>query len=176
MKMLAALFRMLAGFTLVIMFAASSVTQANAHSDLESSDPTAGQMLEQMPAKVTLTFAENIMVVVGSENANQVVVSDTSSNRLDSGMVEVIRDQVIATIEQANAQGTITVSYRVVSADGHPVEGSFQFAVGSASVIAPVPAEKVTEPEPIGDWTPTYLIVVGFASLIAVAFIYRRRN
>ena len=132
---------------LLLAFALAPIgpLSARGHADLVSSDPSAGQILESMPKTVTLEFAENILIVDASEDANQILVSNESGERIDDGQVVVAGANVSTQVDQSAANGKYSVVYRVVSADGHPIEGSFSFGVGeeSSNAISPAPAGEV---------------------------------
>lgn len=151
---------------------------ARGHADLLSSDPSAGQILESMPKTVTLEFAENILIVDASEDANQILVSNASGERIDNGEVVVAGTNVSTQVDQSAANGKHSVVYRVVSADGHPIEGSFSFVVGeeSSNVIAPAPAGELEHSAQKQDWTLIFLSIVGLATAGALAFIFRRKS
>jgi len=54
----------------------------------------------------------------------------------------------------ALANGTYDVSYRVVSADGHPIEGAFAFEVAAPEPVPEPEPEPTPEPEPVGGQEP----------------------
>lgn len=151
---------------------------ARGHAELISSDPSAGQILETMPEKVSLEFAENILMVEGSEDANQILVSNESGERIDNGQVVVAGANVSTQVDQAAANGNYSVVYRVVSADGHPIEGSFSFVVGQegTNLVAPAPTVEGGHTSQTQDWTLIFLSIVGLATAGALAFIFRRKS
>jgi copper transport protein len=76
---------------------------------------------------VTLTFSEDVKVAFGG-----VKVFDSSGARVDDG-APASRDHEVRVRTDGHRQGTWAVSWRVVSADGHPIRGAYTFDVGSAS-------------------------------------------
>jgi len=114
---------------------------ASAHTLLVDSNPEAGVTLEVSPTEVRLEFNEDLLLV-GDENPNQVEVLD-QSNALLSGKTLV--DGPVAIVDLAPATGILTVRYRVVSADGHPVVGEYQFTVDAPRVIS---APELSQPAP----------------------------
>ena len=152
--------------------------QARGHAELISSDPTAGEVLESMPEKVSLEFAENILIVDGSEDANQILVTNDAGERIDKGEVVVSAATVSTQVDQSAANGNYSVVYRVVSADGHPIEGSFGFAVGEKNIngVAPAPTVETEHTSQNQDWTLIFLTIVGLATIGALVFIYRPKR
>ncbi|WEG10136.1 copper resistance protein CopC [Microbacterium horticulturae] len=106
---------------------------ASAHDQLLSTDPENGSTVATLPDKVTLTF--NDVVQDAGAEANQVKVMDASCTVIDDGAVE-IADNVVTQKISGTATGPITVLWRVVSRDGHPVSGEFSFTVGDAAATA----------------------------------------
>ena len=119
---------------------------ASAHDRLLSSDPADGAQLAAPPAAITLTFNTEPLAV-----EPQVVVSDSAGTVVTQGAPTIDGSTATFAIDPAVALGgdTYTVAWRVVSSDGHPIEGTFAFAVAAQ----PEPAPEATE-EPTTD-TPT---------------------
>jgi methionine-rich copper-binding protein CopC len=108
---------------------------ANAHSELISSDPPADSVVDTLPNSIVLTFSEKVLQLA---NANQVVVKDESGSEITAGDLQIEGGQVTAFLNGVTSHGEVSVGYRVVSADGHPIEGAFKFWVGEKKqTIAP---------------------------------------
>jgi len=106
---------------------------ASAHDQLLSTNPKDGSAVETLPAEVTLTFSD--LVTDAGGEANQVRVLDSSCHPLQDG-APVIQDNVVTQKVSGTANGAVTVQWRVVSRDGHPVSGEFSFTVGRATSAA----------------------------------------
>jgi methionine-rich copper-binding protein CopC len=104
--------------TLLLLGFVLPMPSAQAHASLISSNPIIGAHLSKLPAHVEVEFDGNL-ITLGGAKTNVLQVQDDQGREID------IKDQ--------SEQGTFTVSWRVVSGDGHPVEGSYQFSIGSAS-------------------------------------------
>jgi len=99
---------------------------AYAHASLVASDPSDQSTVESLPTSVTLTFdepVESAHVAVLAPDGTDLTVGDAQS-------VDVRVEQPLAA---GTLQGTYTVSFRVVSHDGHPVTDTLHFDVGHAS-------------------------------------------
>jgi copper transport protein len=101
---------------------------ASAHAVLVGSDPANGTIVPDAPNKVTLSFSESVQLVSGKI---QVLAPDSS--RADQGEPQVAGNSVVIPLRSGGGRGTYLVSFRVVSADSHPVAGSLTFSVGAAS-------------------------------------------
>ena len=104
-------------------------TPASAHAVLESSTPADGANVAQAPSEVTLEFSENLRAP-----ADAVRVLDAAGTRVDTGKVKVEGHVVHATLKPSLPDGAYIVSWRVISADSHPVRGAFTFAIGTGAV------------------------------------------
>jgi methionine-rich copper-binding protein CopC len=149
---------------------------ASAHSDLVSSDPEASSVLAEMPTSVLLTFNEDLLILDGAEDANQLIVTDSEGASLVEGDLTVAANTISSALAASEAQGEVTVTYRVVSADGHPIEGSYTFSVGEPMVIAPNPQASETHSTTSSDWTPIFLALVAGFTAVALVLIYRRKK
>jgi copper transport protein len=97
--------------------------KASAHASLVFTDPRDGTVLAQAPKTVQLRFNES--VTAGAVN----LIDATGKLRTDA--VVDARDEAINVALPADLpKGTQIVSYRVISADGHPVAGSITFSIG----------------------------------------------
>ena len=95
---------------------------------LESTTPAQGATLDVAPRQVTLRFSEPVEIALGA-----VDVHDSSAARVRSGAPFHPAGETRAVAVRLPAQlpfGVYTTTYRVVSADSHPVSGGFVFAIG----------------------------------------------
>lgn len=119
----------LAAAVVVGVFALLSVSPASAHSELLESTPAAGAELSKPPTEMQLIFGESVQQQGGSID---VAVRDTivsqSNTFATKGNVAAVQ------LTDPGLPGTYTVSFRVVSLDGHVVSDTFEFeVVGAAS-------------------------------------------
>jgi len=113
---------------------------AAAHSDLESSDPSSGATLAEAPARVTFTFNEDLL-----EQGNAITLTEVATGmRLELGDVAVSGDSVSVGWPAASPAGEFRAAYRVVSADGHPIDGTITFTVAQA--VGPTSTGPTAEP------------------------------
>jgi hypothetical protein len=102
---------------------------AGAHSELESSDPADGATLDAAPEAVSFTFNEDLLA-----QGNAITVTELATDtRLAIGEVVVDGDSVSAAWPEASPAGEYRAAYRVVSADGHPIDGTITFTVATAA-------------------------------------------
>jgi methionine-rich copper-binding protein CopC len=111
--------------TLLTLATAGTIATGVFHTELKSSTP-AKNSTGPSPAKVTLTFTENVNAAV---SAISILKSDST---------EVAKLVVAATPDSATIEGAVAtplaagkylIRYRTASADGHAVRGTFGFTV-----------------------------------------------
>jgi hypothetical protein len=128
-----------AALLIALGVALGAASPAQAHDDLIGSDPAAGAALDALPAQLTLTFSAGI---AGDEGASVVEVTDAAGTTLADGSPSV-SDNVLTQPLAGEASGAVTVLWKVVSSDGHPISGEFSFTVG-APAVSEVPSASVT--------------------------------
>ncbi|MFF0654202.1 copper resistance CopC/CopD family protein [Micromonospora tulbaghiae] len=101
---------------------------AAAHAVLVSSSPAASAVVPEAPAQVVITFSEGVRKVPGKV---RVIAPDGS--RADRGEPTFQGAEVTIPVDPSGGRGTYLVSYRVISADSHPVSGAFTYSVGAPS-------------------------------------------
>ncbi|MEL7978266.1 copper resistance CopC family protein [Isoptericola sp. F-RaC21] len=103
---------------------------AAAHDRLLSSDPADGASLDDAPAEIALVFSADVL-----EAGAQVAV--TTPDGTAGAEVAVDGDEVTAALPDDLPGGDWDVSWRVVSSDGHPIEGELTFTVAGAATPSP---------------------------------------
>lgn len=107
---------------------------ASAHSALIGSTPAAGSTIESLPAEVTLTFNEDLSTI----SPALVLLRDGQPAATLTPRVEGAN--LIAASPTDLAPGAYQLAYRVVSADGHPVDGTIDFTLTGSAAAAPAPS------------------------------------
>lgn len=116
---------------LIISLAGSGI--AAAHTALANSDPGKDATVTTAPAAIVLTFNEDINPAFAS-----VIVSSADGRNWISGSPRVEGPRLTSAVGPGRpGNGVYTVGYRVVSADGHPVTGSYKFTIAGVSEEPP---------------------------------------
>jgi methionine-rich copper-binding protein CopC len=166
---------------------------ASAHAELVSSDPKDGSTVTTRPAVVTLTFEEDVDPKTAR---SRVEAEDDGLSYSADPKPRVQGAEVVVPLGQFTTAGTYTVTYRVVSEDSHPVEGSITFRaaerIGAAETTAPdtvaletmapettapeTTAPETTAPEtaapgvlPTDDIDPAWLYALGGLAIVGAA-------
>ena len=105
---------------------------ASAHSELVSSDPPADATLDFAPIGVGLKFNQDI-----NESFATISVVGPGDTQWAQGTATVEGPDVSVLLQDGLPNGEYTVGYRVTSADGHPITGSYGFSVDVAATATP---------------------------------------
>lgn len=118
---------------------------ALAHNVLISSDPKDGAALDAGPQTITLTFDQPVN---GGEKLNTITVTGPDESRWEAaGEPTIKNNSVTAQVRPLGPVAEYTVSYRILSADGHPVRGSLKFSLTTAGTGTPAPAVEAESTE-----------------------------
>jgi methionine-rich copper-binding protein CopC len=132
--------------------ALAPASPAFAHDELVESDPAADAALTELPDELTLTFSAAISSEPG---ATEIEVTDAAGESLADGEPS-IAENVLTQPLAGSPAGDVTVLWKVVSSDGHPISGEYAF-----TVEAPAPTAEPTataEPEPTETAAPNETI------------------
>lgn len=121
---------LLAALVLAGMGVLGAAPTALAHATLESTSPADGAVVSSAPASVSATFDESVGV-----SPDSLRVFAPNGQRADNGHTTHGRvpQQITVGLLPGLGHGTYTVSWHVVSADSHRVQGAFTFSVGAPS-------------------------------------------
>jgi copper transport protein len=145
------------------LIALVQATAAFAHATLLSSNPTDGAMLPDAPRTLTLTFNEMVQPLV-------LRVVNPSGEAETISRYDRFGNSLVLVPPQGLGEGTHVLSWRVISADGHPVGGSVVFSVGRPSTSVPVAANETDIDVRAAIWVGRVLIYVGLFIGVGGAF------
>ncbi|MFS0723329.1 copper resistance CopC/CopD family protein [Paenibacillus sp. 1P07SE] len=114
---------------LIVIMAAGWLIQplpAAAHAVAESFTPEPGAQMEESPPEIAIAFNEQIEAQIGSLR-----VLDSQSRPVTDERATVSDDRTTIRLAIPElSEDVYTVAYSIISADGHPVSGSYIFVVG----------------------------------------------
>ena len=139
-------------------------TPALAHATQLSTDPPAGAVLSAAPAEVVVRFSEPIQVVPARTS-----VTGPDGARADRGRPRATGHTLHIPLRPTGPRGTYLVSYRVISADGHPVGGGWTYSVGAPSASAP--NQPATGGAPVDPVVLAALAIARYLSLAGAALV-----
>ena len=163
-------------------------TPAWAHNALAEATPARNATVKKAPTSIKLRFLQKL-------KPDYTTITVAGASPVQASEAEVNGATGVITFEPLT-NGVYTVAYRVVSQDGHTVQGSYKFTVADPSATsAPAPAPATTSPTPAPSTVaaqtpvadeesssfPTVPVVIGalvlaLAAAGAVFFARRRRS
>lgn len=166
---------------------------ANAHDDLVDSTPGANATIDELPEVFSVTVNEPLLDLDGEASGFAIEVTDATGRYYGDGCLTV-EGATLSTGAALGEAGDYTLTWQLVSEDGHTVSGSFGFtwtgeatAAGSAtppdcggtavrepaSSATPAPREDARLGEVL--WIGGALLAVLIAGLMTVLMLSRRR-
>lgn len=138
---------------LVLTAALWSVFQpsASAHASVTEISPEPDVVLGAPPREIAIRFNEDV-----SGTGSAIRVFDPSGTQIDGIEPRTERTSLSAELPNLEAVGSYTVSWKVMSADGHLINGAFLFSVGKATLTEPLDVADVAIP-----LVPKVLKIVG---------------
>jgi len=135
-----------------------------AHAYLQQSTPSANETVLGSPSKITLQFNESIQPAFHS-----IQVTNSAGERVDLDDSHIADNQP-KTLEgsvQANLpDGLYIIGWKIISGDGHPLEGNIPFQIGNSSSSTNVPTATST-----GYYPGLDLIVIRWLLYLSTAFL-----
>lgn len=160
--------RILAIALLITGLAMAGTAVAWAHAVRVAADPTPESSLTTAPTQVSATFNEQLqpdfaaMTVVGPDG-----------NLWSDGAPHVQGAVVSVGVRPLGPAGAYRVNYRVTSADGHVVSGSWTFIMTATGNGTPGPSAAAAAYQPERG-LPVWPFVLGAAVVIACALMWSR--
>lgn len=112
---------------LLMLFGLVMGQAAQAHDQLVGSNPEDGAELDEQPEWIEMDFSGELQDV-----GTEVQVLQDGGDDVSAGEVTVEGTQVSSALPDDLTPGTYTVQWRVVSSDGHPISGEFDFTLTDA--------------------------------------------
>lgn len=155
---------------------------AFAHDELVGAVPATGGQVDALPPELVLTFSG---VLLDEPGATEVVVTDATGASLTGGD-PVLDGTKLTQPLTGSASGVVSVIWRVVSSDGHPVSGEYSFTVGDGTASeASAPAESAPAEEEADStagiaftatWIVAVVAVIALGGALVAVLIARARG
>ena len=110
------------------IFLAVPPASAFAHGEMVASNPKARSTISKMPKIIWVEFDGNL-ITIADKKTNYLTVKNSKGKELSDGKALVGGARISVKIKDRSATGTIKVSWRVVSEDGHPVSSFLTFKI-----------------------------------------------
>jgi copper transport protein len=153
-----------------------SATAASAHTSVVTTTPLYKSTLTSMPLQISIEFTDELMTI-GDEKVNTISITAPDKGEVSLTSITLDKNLITANLQDVDFQdGTYLVSYRVVSADGHPVSGSYPLYLNAPSAPESQPVAQEDE-HGFFHIHQTHIIQAGVVLiLITLWWGYRRFN
>ncbi len=146
-------------FTLV-----GGVESASAHAELLGATPEDGAVLDQAPETAELPFSEPVQLIDGGmrlfPGADDPIILNAHA----------VNSLITVALPGDLSEGSYALSYRVVSADGHPISGVITFQIGTEVPLSPAPtADAAIAISSSIEFTVSMLAVLQYVGLLMFA-------
>ncbi|WP_167099943.1 copper resistance CopC family protein [Mycobacterium sp. DL592] len=128
-------------FAALAIIALASAPAASAHAVRIATDPAVDAVLTTGPTQVSATFNEPLQTTFAA-----MTVVGPDGNLWSTGQPHLQGAVISLEVLPLGPVGTYTVNYRVTSADGHVVSGSWPFHLSVAGTGKPGPPAEAASP------------------------------
>jgi methionine-rich copper-binding protein CopC len=146
---------------------------AFAHGEMVQATPAVDSNVLTAPSEVSIEF-DGKLQIIGNTNVNSIEVTDNQGQLISSPTSVVEGNKISTKLQLTDITGLVSVHYRIVSEDGHPVEGDYSFTVGETPVANGTVVETYEE-EVLESGANLLVNGVGILTLISIAFLVVRR-
>jgi len=157
----------------VAVLALFSTPVASAHGEIVSTFPEQYSNATPIPSEVWIEFDGDLQTLDG-QAINTIEVVDSTGLTVSYGDPIITGGKISTKLSGQSAPGVFTVNYRIVSEDGHPVEGSYTFnASPNFADDAPV---TTAAPEKSSNLSIGGIVMIVFLGVFAVGMLVKRKN
>ena len=157
--------------TLIVLVLSSPL--ASAHGEIVSTFPEQYSNATPIPTQVWIQFDGNLQTLDG-QAINTIDVVDSTGLTVSFGDPIIDGGKISTKLSGQSAPGVFTVNYRIVSEDGHPVEGSYTFNA-SPNFADDAPVTTAT-PEKGTTLSIGAIVMIVFLVVFAVGLLVKRKN
>ena len=188
------------GAVVAAALALAPAAGASAHDYLVDSTPAADSVQTTPIEKVSLTFNDRVLDLRGDGSSALMQVVGPDDRHFETGCPTIL-DRTVTVPVALGTAGTYTVTWQIVSADGHVVSGAIAFTYHPASDASPAAGNTTrpkcgnaagsssTQPPPASTsggqggsadlaivvWIAAGIIVLALAGVVLVLITARRR-
>ena len=146
---------------------------AFAHGEMVQATPAVDSNVLTAPTEVSIEF-DGKLQIIGNTNVNSIEVTDNQGQVISSPTSVVEGNKISTKLQLTDVTGLVSVHYRIVSEDGHPVEGDYSFTVGEMPVANGTVVETYEE-EVLESGSNLFVNGIGILTLVSIAFLVVRR-
>jgi methionine-rich copper-binding protein CopC len=158
---------------MITALTALSMPVSSAHGEIISSYPKQFANVNPIPTQVWIEFDGNLQTLAGQQ-INTIEIIDSTGYAMNTGDPVISGGRITTQLSDQSAPGVFTVKYRIVSEDGHPVEGSYTFNA-SPDYAEAVPTTTAYL-EKKSSLNVGGIVMIVFLAIFAIGFFAKRKN
>ena len=158
---------------MITALTALSMPVSSAHGEIISSYPKQFTNVNPIPTQVWIEFDGNLQTLAGQQ-INTIEIIDSTGYAMNTGDPVISGGRITTQLSDQSAPGVFTVKYRIVSEDGHPVEGSYTFNA-SPDYAEAVPTTTAYL-EKKSSLNVGGIVMIVFLAIFAIGFFAKRKN
>ena len=148
-----------------------------AHGEIVTSYPLMDSVSSPTPTQVWIEFDGELQLIEG-EVVNTLKVTDSTGLVVSSEEAVIEGAKISTQVSDQSVGGVFTVQYRIVSEDGHPVEGTYTFEASpgfeATEMIEPTTTATASDEKP--DLSIGAIVMAVFLVVFAVRYFVKMRN
>jgi methionine-rich copper-binding protein CopC len=148
-----------------------------AHGQIVTTYPLMDSVSSPTPSQVWIEFDGELQLIEG-EVVNTLKVTDSTGLVVSSEEAVIEGAKLSTQVSDQSVGGVFTVQYRVVSEDGHPVEGSYTFQASpgfeATEMIEPITTATASDEKT--DLSIGAIVMAVFLVVFAVRYFVKMRN
>jgi copper resistance protein C len=160
-----------------VLFLIFSSPLSLAHGQIVTTYPLKDSKSSPAPSQVWIEFDGQLQLIDG-EVVNTLKVTDSTGLVVSSEEAVIEGARISTQVSDQSVGGVFTVQYRIVSEDGHPVEGSYTFEASpgfeATEMIEPVSTTRATENQ--NDLSIGAIVMAVFLVVFAVRYFVKMRD
>jgi methionine-rich copper-binding protein CopC len=146
---------------------------ALAHGEIVSSSPEQYTNATPIPTQVWIQFDGTLQTLDG-QAINTIEVVDSTGLTVSYGDPIIDGGKISTKLSGQSAPGVFTVNYRIVSEDGHPVEGNYTF--NASPNFAENKAVTNAAPEKSSSLSIGGIVMIVFLAIFGIGLLVKRKN
>jgi methionine-rich copper-binding protein CopC len=148
---------------------------AFAHGEMVQATPAAGSNVLTAPQDVSIEF-DGKLQTIGNAVVNLITVTDNQGQVISSPTSVVEANKISTRLQLTDITGLVFVRYRIVSEDGHPVEGDYSFTVGENPIMMSAQSEESVESKNESSLNIGGIVLIIFLIIFAVGYIIKEKK
>ena len=131
-------------YLLTFFFFIAFVNNSFAHTGLEATSPQNEEVVKEELQEISLTFETKV------EQGSTFELNDSNGDSIPVDNISLNENIMVGNLSSPMENGSYLVTWKIIGADGHPIEGEFSFSVELPNSESPtVENNEVKEETPV---------------------------